>query len=92
VTDPRLTPNHIRIDMGLSGGAWFGQLHCVSPGSFDGDTSRIHIAFCHGLSMDITRADAMRLLKELPAALKHLPAQLPYGDYSGIAAHMEDQP
>lgn len=93
MTNTGVTPNHVRFNMGLCGGGWFGALHAVQPVHYTtaGQIDHVHIAFTYGLSLDLTRADSVRLLQALPQAINQLPATLPFAsDYSGIA-HLEGQ-
>jgi hypothetical protein len=95
MTNTSVTPNHFRLNMGICGGGWFGPLHRVDPVHYEtaGQIDHVHIAFTYGLSLDLTRADAVRLLQALPQAINRLPATLPFTtDYSGIAAHLDGQP
>lgn len=87
------TPNLLRISGGggdLTLCAHFGALLAVNPIRMPGsDPFDYVVANFRGLHLEFTAQDARRLSAGLFTAARKI---RPIPDYSGIAAHLEDQP
>ena len=84
VTNIADRPNHVHLDMGFVGGGRFGRLLSVVPMRHPQAVDQVKIAFQHGLCIELTRADAIALYRQLPGAFNALPADYT-GDLSGSA-------